>query len=151
MSKKIETALSEHVRIANHYQRSIRLDADYGRMDALDGYLCHGTAHAVLDNMARQLAETNQRAFTWTGPFDGVMLIIDEMGKFLEASATGGDDVYFFQELAEAAARASGRFVVVGILHQSFRQYATRLGLDSRDDWAKVQGRFSDISLVAAN
>src|SRR3546814_195016 len=39
-------------------------------------------------------------------PHDGVLIIIDEMGKFLEASALGsGDDVYFFQELAEAAAR----------------------------------------------
>ncbi|KDR27147.1 hypothetical protein [Caballeronia zhejiangensis] len=252
MSKKTQSLLSEHVKIAQHYQRSIRLDVDLGRMDALEGYLCHSTAHLVLESMSRQLIETNQRAFTWTGPFgggksslalalasaigrdrslrakareslelddlrsfdeamptkrggwlvlpvvgkrgsvvreiarslarglgqedlldlrkvspasvieslcaaanerrfDGVMLLIDEMGKFLEASATGGDDVYFFQELAEAAARAAGRVVVVGILHQSFRQYATRLGLDSRDDWAKVQGRFSDISLVAAN
>lgn len=252
MTKKTQALLSEHVKIAQHYQRSIRLDADFGRMDALEGYLCHRTAHLVLETMSRQLIETNQRAFTWTGPFgggksslalalasavcrdrslrararqalkiedatvfdeamptkrggwlvlpvvgkrgsvireiaramakglgredqldlrratassvveslcaeagekrfDGVMLIIDEMGKFLEASATGGDDVYFFQELAEAAARAQGRIVVVGILHQSFRQYASRLGLDSRDDWAKVQGRFSDIPLVAAN
>jgi hypothetical protein len=251
MTKKTQAMLSEHVKIAQHYQRSIRLDADFGRSDALEGYLCHGTAHMVLETMSRQLLETNQRAFTWTGPFgggksslalalasavgrdrslrakarealkiegttfdeampvkrggwlvlpvvgkrgsvvreiaktmakglgredqldlrrtsassvieslcaaagekrfDGVMLIIDEMGKFLEASATGGDDVYFFQELAEAAARAQGRVVIVGILHQSFRQYAARLGLDSRDDWAKVHGRFSDISLVAAN
>ena len=31
-------------------------------------------------------------------PHDGVLVIIDEMGKFLEASALGsGDDVYFFQ------------------------------------------------------
>ena len=83
---------------------------------------------------------------------DGVLIIIDEMGKFLEASALGsGDDVYFFQELAEAAARTSGRVVVVGILHQSFSQYATRLGIDTRDDWTKVQGRFSDIPLVAAS
>jgi len=66
---------------------------------------------------------------------DGVVIIIDEMGKFLEASALGsGDDVYFFQELAEAAARTSGRVVVIGILHQSFGQYAARLGIDTRDD-----------------
>ena len=62
-------------------------------------------------------------------PHDGVLVIIDEMGKFLEASALGsGDDVYFFQELAEAAARAEGRLVVVGVLHQSFAQYSARLG-----------------------
>lgn len=72
---------------------------------------------------------------------EGVLVIIDEMGKFLEAAALGvGDDVYFFQELAEAASRSKGRIVVVGILHQSFGQYATRLGIDTRDDWSKVQG-----------
>ena len=87
-----------------------------------------------------------------TRPGDGALVLIDEMGKFLEASALGsGDDVYFFQELAEAAARAEGRLVVVGVLHQSFAQYSARLGIDTRDDWAKVQGRYADLPFVAAS
>lgn len=85
-------------------------------------------------------------------PNDGVLVFIDEMGKFLEASALGsGDDVYFFQELAEESARADGRLVVIGVLHQSFVQYSTRLGIDTRDDWAKVQGRYLDLPFVAAS
>ena len=85
-------------------------------------------------------------------PHDGVLVIIDEMGKFLEASALGsGDDVYFFQELAETAARSEGRLVVVGVLHQSFAQYSARLGIDTRDDWAKIQGRYLDLPFVAAS
>ena len=250
MTESLDTKLSDVVRIARHYQRSIRIDADLGRPEALDGYICHATARAVLDGMSKQLLENNQRAFTWTGPFgggksslavafacalsqsktlrakargilrldelpafdqalpvrrgwlaipvvgkrasvvaelakalrraqglnsdgrktssatliadlckaaeskdrDGVLIVIDEMGKFLEASALeSGDDVYFFQELAEAAARSSGKIVLVGILHQSFGQYAARLGIDTRDDWAKVQGRYADIPLVAAS
>ncbi len=63
--------LADRVHIARHYQRSIRLDVDLGRADALDGYVCHRSAHAVLETMARQIAETKQRAFTWTGPFGG--------------------------------------------------------------------------------
>ncbi len=240
-------SLSEHVRIRRHFQKSVRLDADFGRLDALDGYICHRTAMNVLDSMTRQINGSDQRAFTWTGPygsgksslavalasalssdkilrsksritlqvdelkefdkafpvsrgwlivpivgkrgsvsqeiskilakgsgseelsrtessstvisdlcnmgnsagFDGVLLIVDEMGKFLEASALGfGDDVYFFQELAETAARSSGKVVIIGILHQAFRQYATRLGPETRDDWVKVQGRFSDIPII---
>jgi len=250
MSDSQNEKLSDIVHVSRHYQRSIRIDIDVGRTDALDGYICHKTATAVLSSMSKQLMESNQRAFTWTGPFgggksslavalasalspekhlrtkarellkldeltsfdqafqfrkgwltvpvvgkrtsvvtelakelhracglkhdgrktsatnliagicevagngknDGVLIIIDELGKFLEASALGsGDDVYFFQELAEAAARTSGKVVIVGILHQSFSQYATRLGIDNRADWTKVQGRYSDIPLVAAS
>lgn len=79
----------------------------------------------------------------------GVLLVIDELGKFLESASFGGDDIGFLQDLAEAASRASGKLVVVGILHQSFDAYAVRLGRQARDDWAKVQGRYVDIPLVA--
>lgn len=251
MTDKKPLALADIVQISRQYQRSIRVDADIGRADALSGYICHATANSVIDGMCRQLASTNQRCFTWTGPFgggksslavalasalhcdknlrikarealrldskpafdkafpvckgwllvpavgrrgsvvselhaslrraqgrnvdsrskptsqsliaelleeaksrpqDGVLVIIDEMGKFLEASAlSSGDDVYFFQELAEAAARSEGRLVVVGVLHQSFAQYSARLGIDTRDDWAKVQGRYVDLPFVAAS
>lgn len=251
MTDKKQQVLSDIVQISRQYQRSIRVDADIGRADALSGYICHATATTVVDSMCKQLIGTNQRCFTWTGPFgggksslavalasalhpdkslrtkarqalrldskptfdkalpvqkgwlivpavgrrgsvvadlyaalrraqgktvdgrnkpnaqtlitdlleeaksrprDGVLVIIDEMGKFLEASALGsGDDVYFFQELAEAAARSEGRLVVVGVLHQSFAQYSARLGIDTRDDWAKVQGRYVDLPFVAAS
>lgn len=251
MTDKKRKALSDIVQISRQYQRSIRVDADIGRADALAGYICHATATSVVDGMCKQLSGTNQRCFTWTGPFgggksslavalasalhpdknlrakareslrldskpsfdkafpvrkgwlivpavgrrgsvvaelhaalrraqgktvdgrskpnaqtliaelleeanirphDGVLIIIDEMGKFLEASALGsGDDVYFFQELAEAAARSDGRLVVVGVLHQSFAQYSARLGIDTRDDWTKVQGRYVDLPFVAAS
>lgn len=251
MTDKKQQSLSGIVQISRQYQRSIRIDADIGRADALSGYICHATATAVVDGMCKQLTGTNQRCFTWTGPFgggksslavalastlhyekslrakarqalnldakpafdkafpvqkgwlivpavgrrgsvvaalwaalraaqgktvdgrnkpngqmlitdlleearsrprDGVLVIIDEMGKFLEASALGsGDDVYFFQELSEAAARSEGRLVVVGVLHQSFAQYSARLGIDTRDDWAKVQGRYLDLPFVAAS
>jgi len=71
MTESLDTKLSDVVRIARHYQRSIRIDADLGRPEALDGYICHATARAVLDGMSKQLLENNQRAFTWTGPFGG--------------------------------------------------------------------------------
>lgn len=251
MAEQNEQALSDIVQISRQYQRSIRIDADIGRADAMDGYIFHSTASSIIDGMCHQVAGTNQRSFTWTGPFgggksslavalasalhpnkvlrskarsalqldskpafdkafpvrkgwllvpvvgrrgsvvaelgaairkaqgksfdgrnkpnaqsviadllaeakarhsDGVMVFIDEMGKFLEASALGsGDDVYFFQELAEASARSEGRLVVIGVLHQTFAQYSSRLGIDTRDDWAKVQGRYLDLPFVAAS
>ena len=81
---------------------------------------------------------------------NGVLLVIDEMGKYLEGATQQGGDIHFFQELAESASRTKGRLVVLGILHQSFEQYASRLEEKVRKDWAKVQGRYVDIPLVTA-
>lgn len=242
-----DKCLSDVVEISRQFLRSVRIDTDIGREDALAGYVCQGTARSLLESMARQIRDTKQRAFTWTGPYgggksslalllcslvgsnerlraqangildlptdhpvnsafsakgegwlvvpvvgrrgraseeilkclngesetpaskrrtkidvigelvaqadrhpQGVLLIIDELGKFLESAVQEGEDVYFFQELAEAASRASGKLIVVGILHQAFEAYAVRLGRQARDDWAKVQGRYVDIPLVAA-
>lgn len=81
----------------------------------------------------------------------GLILFIDEMGKFLEAaSQEEGADVYLFQLLAEAASRSNGRLIVVGILHQAFEEYANRLSREMRDEWSKIQGRFIDLSVNAA-
>ena len=80
----------------------------------------------------------------------GLLLLIDEMGKFLEGAARDGEDIFFFQQLAELASRSNGRLVVVGILHQAFEEYANRLSRGMRDEWAKVQGRFIDLTIAAA-
>ncbi|MGL3822307.1 hypothetical protein [Sphingopyxis sp. R3-92] len=79
----------------------------------------------------------------------GVFLILDELGKMLEHEALEGGDVHLLQDLAERASRSDGRLVVVGILHQSFDQYAARAARDARQEWAKVQGRFQDIAFLS--
>ena len=242
-----EATLNSVVDISRQFLRSIQIDDDFGREDALSGYVCQGTARTLLESMSQQILQTKERAFTWTGPYgggnsslalmlcslvgpnqalrdkaknilslpidssiysafdakgdgwtvlpvvgkranireqlivaiekrarvrlskkkntdviaellkiaesneQGLLLIIDELGKFLENSALeGGEDIHFFQQLAEAASRAKGNFVVVGILHQPFEAYASALGRQTRDDWAKIQGRYIDIPLVAA-
>jgi hypothetical protein len=80
----------------------------------------------------------------------GLILFIDEMGKFLEAATQDGSDIYILQQLAEAASRSQGRFLVVGVLHQAFEEYAHRLSHEMRDEWAKIQGRFIDLVVDAA-
>lgn len=81
--------------------------------------------------------------------FGGLIVFIDEMGKFLEAAALQGTDIYFFQQLAEASSRSNGRLIVIGILHQAFDEYATKLSREQRDEWAKIQGRFIDLAVSA--
>ena len=245
--------LSDIVRVAPDYQRSVRIDADLEFADALNGFVCQGSSRFALETMANHIAETKQRAFTWTGPYGsgksslalalcasvgsdkrlrtlarsrfgdipsferafpvgtdgwlvvpvvgrrsdpiddlrvatsvalnrsgcfaegphsktdhsgrdvieqlqreasarpngGVLVVLDEMGKFLDAAASEGTDIHCFQELAEAASRSKGRLIILGILHQAFEQYASRHGRKVRDEWAKVQGRFIDIPIVA--
>lgn len=80
----------------------------------------------------------------------GILLFIDEMGKFLEAAARDGADLYLFQQLAEIASRSNGKLIIVGILHQSFEEYAHRLSRDARDEWSKIQGRFIDLAVNTA-
>ena len=237
--------LIDNVTISRQFLRSINLEADLGRSDALNGYVCQNTALSLIKNMAHHLNETRQRAFTWTGPYgggksslalvlgslispntslrnhakklisfsehediqrawktskegwlvlpivgkrdsvinaisnaldkvqgvvtkkpkstdviirlveeaekrknDGVLLVLDELGKFLESASQTGEDIYFYQELAEMASRINGKLVIVGILHQSFEQYAVKLGREARDEWAKIQGRYIDIPLI---
>lgn len=77
----------------------------------------------------------------------GLILFVDEMGKFLESAAQNGTDVYIFQQLAEAASRSNGRFLFIGVLHQAFDEYAHRLSHELRDEWAKIQGRFIDLPI----
>lgn len=244
MNKAAEIQAGQAVQIARHYRRSVRIDADIGRAEALDGYVLTDTACNALSIMCRQVNGSKDRAFTWTGPygggksslavvlasalsadgavraratdilankvqgfttafpvsskgwlilpvvgkrgsiaaevakgldkafprskahdasqatadlvataeggrFDGVLLLVDEMGKFLEAAAAGGEDIHFFQDLAEKAGHCKGKLVIVGMLHQSFRQYASRLGIEAREEWAKIQGRYGDIAFIA--
>lgn len=96
------------------------------------------------DVIERLVKEVSER------PEAGVLLVIDELGKYLEAAADGTADIHFFQDLAEAAARCEGRLLIVGVLHQSFDQYARRFGAEMREDWAKIQGRYVDIPIVTA-
>ena len=89
-------------------------------------------------------------ANTKPNDYGGLVLFIDEMGKFLESAAHDDTDVFVFQELAEAASRSKGRLILVGVLHQAFDDYAQRLPQETRFEWQKIQGRFIDLVVDAS-
>lgn len=97
----------------------------------------------VFDTLTR-IAKRESRAS------GGLVVLIDEMGKFLEGAARDGTDIYFFQQLAELASRSDRRLLVIGILHQAFEEYGHRLSREMRDEWAKIQGRYVDLAIVAS-
>ena len=75
------------------------------------------------------------------------LIILDEMGKCLESAFLEDGDIYDFQLLAEGFARSSVRPVLIGILHQGFEYYASKMSIEIRQEWSKVQGRFVDLTL----
>lgn len=80
--------------------------------------------------------------------FDGVLVIIDELGKFLEYSALNPEkqDVYFLQQLGEASSRSGENCLfTVGLLHQGFSTYADKLSEQAQREWEKVAERFEEI------
>jgi hypothetical protein len=94
----------------------------------------------VLSETARYLRDSEKA--------DGILIILDELGKFLEFAALHPDrqDVYFLQALAEVASRSGAAPIfVVGLLHQGFNAYAEQLSLPSQKEWEKVAGRFEEI------
>lgn len=241
--------LSDIVQVERRFALSARLDSDLSGTPPLTGYVLQESVKNSLVGMAESIAEVQQAAFTWTGPYGGgkscaallaaslvagaegqrklaraiagrdltsafkrafpsekgpwrvlaltgrradltgdlataaadlfgwrkreleaasgddraliasleseaasgggLLIVLDELGKFFEHAVAHGGDVHLLQDLAERAARSGGRLVVVGILHQSFEQYAGRLGRAGKEEWAKVQGRFQNVPFVA--
>jgi len=81
----------------------------------------------------------------------GVLVCVDELGKFLEYQARHRDagDIFLLQSLAEHAMRASeAPLYLVTLLHQSFELYAQGMGEQLKNEWKKVQGRFESIPFV---
>ncbi len=84
-----------------------------------------------------------------------VLLIIDEFGKTLEhlaghsQFATAKADLFLLQELAEKAAGPKGLpLFMMTLQHMSFMDYAAQASELQTREWAKIQGRFEDITFA---
>ena len=93
-------------------------------------------------------AEASERSRVEDQTCQGLLVVVDEMGKFLEHAARypAQGDLYVFQEMAEYASRSQqAPLLIITVLHQAFDEYASRLSAMQRQEWQKVQGRFVDI------
>lgn len=94
--------------------------------------------------------ENLQQALAKTG-CAGIVLVIDELGKFLEYEARhyGANDIYLLQALAEHACGGHEvNLMLFVLLHQSFEQYAKGLDESLKSEWSKVQGRFEEVPFL---
>lgn len=97
-----------------------------------------GAAPSLVVEIARSLAERAP-----------LLLIVDEFGKSLEAIRDGGDaDPYVLQQLAEAGQGDGLPIFLVTLQHLSFHDYLFQSDAPKHREWAKVQGRFEDVSYV---
>jgi len=81
----------------------------------------------------------------------GILIVIDELGKFLEYEARhqGANDIYLLQALAEVACHGGeANILLVVLMHQAFEQYSKGLGENLKNEWLKVQGRFETIPFL---
>ena len=126
-------------------------DSGHGRppklVNKIKALLEMGSIRVPDDTVIEFLDEANAYLRA-TGKTRGLLIILDELGKFLEFAAYHPEhqDVYLLQKLAEAAAR-SGKtpLFVVGILHQGFSAYADLLSQSAQKEWEKVAGRFEEL------
>ncbi len=96
----------------------------------------NGPASSTVVEIARSLAERAP-----------LLLIVDEFGKCLEAVPDdGGADPYVLQQLAEAGQGGGLPIFLVTLQHLSFHDYLFHADASRRREWAKVQGRFDDVS-----
>jgi hypothetical protein len=80
--------------------------------------------------------------------YGGLMVLIDEFGKFLEHAALhpGADDLFVLQHLAEGAARSPEQMLLVTIQHSAFADYLQGASRIQAAEWQKIQGRFTDVA-----
>ena len=97
-----------------------------------------GPSPAALVEVARCLADDRP-----------LFLVIDEFGKNLEAIADSSEgDPYLLQQLAEAGQGSGLPIFLMTLQHLSFEDYLSHTDGPQRREWAKVQGRFENVSYV---
>ena len=77
-----------------------------------------------------------------------LVILIDEMGRYIEHAATTPDeDPSIFQRLAERACGPSkSPYGVVGLLHSQFSDYAAGMGQWTQGEWTRSAERYEDIA-----
>jgi hypothetical protein len=106
-----------------------------------DGHLDDTKAIELITDFAHYIKRSSL-------PYDGILILIDEMGKFLEYAAIRPNkaDAFLFQRLGELASGSSDvPLAVIGFLHNQFADYAIGYGHRAEEEWAKVSERFEEI------
>ncbi len=103
----------------------------------------HRDVRAVLELLSGYATRLNKRNGC------GFLLLIDEMGRYLEFAAANREreDPSIFQLLAESAGGSTtAPLAVVGFLHHRFGDYVAGLGEWVEGEWARSSERYEEIA-----
>jgi DNA replication protein DnaC len=94
------------------------------------------------------LSEIYNRYYELKDPNSLLVVVIDELGKFLEYAAKNNPEkeLYFLQQLAEFSNNNKNNILLITTVHQGFETYAYELNKNLRQEWTKVKGRFKEIT-----
>lgn len=130
---------------------ALAVAAEQGGLDQtlIDHLLRDAETDLPMSEVLKRLEQV-QRAWAHRGG-RGVLIEIDELGKFLEHAAFHPErrELHLLQLLAEHSRDPEPIPVqLLVLLHQAFEHYGARLGQELRDEWHKVQGRFETIAFI---
>ena len=96
------------------------------------------------------IAELNQAYIKLAAKNQGLLIAIDEFGKFLEYAAENRPEkeLYIVQKVAEFANDPTKNIIFLTTLHQGFDAYRSKLDEKSRNEWEKVKGRLKEIPFI---
>ncbi|WP_282018189.1 hypothetical protein [Salegentibacter mishustinae] len=77
----------------------------------------------------------------------GLLLLVDEFGKFLENASKNNslDELYLLQQISEWVNDEKYESYFIITLHQNFSSYGKNLSNQDKLEWEKVKGRFVDL------
>jgi len=132
----------------HHYQHGEIWQRVYGqeRDNQASEALSSGDRVSIVLQRFRTVADELKKA-----GYKGLLVIYDEFGKVLEAQQTASSpqDLFFIQSFAELCSRSgTAQIHLILSLHQEFAQYAHRLPIYVRHEWAKIEGRFRTLHFI---
>lgn len=116
-------------------------------LDRIERYSSATAAQQAEIDAVQLILDANSEAIA-SGAAGGLLIIVDELGKFLEFAALHPErqDVYLLQQLAEASTRSAKEpLFIIGLLHQGFSAYADQLSQSGQREWEKIAGRFEEL------
>jgi hypothetical protein len=146
----LEKAVTNKGSYFDYFDYFIKGYAKYDTIDLIGEFASLETCFAKLLQCAsdKVLDALKQYADRLKDQKTGLIIRIDEFGKFLEYAAKNNPekDFYFLQQLTEYINNDKGNVILITTLHQDFSGYAIQLTESQRNEWVKVKGRFKEIA-----